>query len=273
MDSTSYAPSYQDVMALPESQEEPLSNHDNYPRLCPDIYDAKNYTFCRWAKCVSGWDVNSEKHVLVAVTCKRWGCPYCATRKVRRLAWMCRNAEPNRLLTVTVSSHRYTDPKSAWDGMSKAFPELIRYIRKDWGPCEYLRVLELTAIGTPHFHCLLRGPFVLHRDILAEWRRLINEPPLDQPMPPEITLDHTTWRAPDGTIKKWAGVNIKPIDKSFATFRYLVKYLTKLHKIPWTDRHVSYSRDFFRPEDKELCEYAKLDNIQKYEDHPWTWLI
>jgi hypothetical protein len=52
----------------------------------------------------------------------------------------------------------------------------------------------------------------------------------------------------------------------------LVKYLTKLHKIPWTDRHVSYSKGFFRPEDLEETIYAKLDKITKYDSHPWVWL-
>ena len=265
---------------------EKLQDHSNFPQLCPDVLNAENYTYCHWAKAVTGFDVNSEKWVVVGVTCKRWGCPYCANRKIRRLAWMARNAAPNKLLTLTVRGPaqdgrpgRYPDGESAWKATSKAFPELVRFIRtgacsrtkqtayqKQEGvfpplipiECEYLRVLELQENGMPHFHCMLRSPFLLHSDLIAEWRRLIGEPDDYEPI--------------DTDDKKWAGANIKAIDKSFATFRYLVKYLTKLHKIPWTDRHVSYSRDFFRPEDKEQIEYAKLDNVQKYDQHPWVWL-
>ena len=230
---------------------EELQDHTAYPRLCPEVLNSENYTFCPWATSVTGWDVNLEKYVLVAVTCKRWGCHYCATRKVRRLAWMCKNAEPTKLLTLTQSTKdwqradgRGVDGKACWEKTAKAFPELIRFIRKNRGACEYMRVLELTQQGLPHFHCLLRCGFVPQRELLTEWRRLTGV----------------------------AGVNIKAIDKSFATFRYLVKYLTKLHKIEWTDRHVSYSRDFFRPEDKEEIAYAKLDSIEKYDSHPWVWL-
>ena len=67
-------------------------------------------------------------------------------------------------------------------------------------------------------------------------------------------------------------MNVKRIDQTFATFRYLVKYLTKLHKIEWTDRHVSYSKNFFRAEDKEEVAYAKLDEIEHYTAHPFVYL-
>ena len=237
---------------------EELQDHSAAPLLCPDVLNARNYTFCHWAKTVSGFDINSGRWLVVAVTCKRWGCPYCAIRKIRRLAWMSRNAAPTRLVTVTVSEHRYADGKTAWDAMAKAWPELVRWIRKEIGPCEYLRVLELQANGTPHFHCMVRSGFLLHSRVHAEWKRLVGKP--------------DTWDRADPAPKQWAGVNIKKIDSSFATFRYLVKYLTKLHKIPWTDRHVSYSKEFFRAEDKEEVEYAKLEQLAKYESHPWVWL-
>ena len=237
---------------------ERLQDHSAAPALCPDVLNANNYTFCHWAKTVSGFDVNSERWIVVAVTCKRRGCPYCAVRKIRRLAWMSRNAAPNRLLTVTVSDKRYPDGKTAWDAMAKAWPELVRFIRKEVGACEYLRVLELQANGMPHFHCMIRSHFIVHRLVHAEWRRLIGQP------------DNIDTASP--VPKQWAGVNIKKIDDTFRTFRYLVKYLTKLHKIPWTDRHVSYSQGFFRPEDKEEVEYAKLDSLSKYDAHPWVWL-
>jgi hypothetical protein len=254
------------------SYAEQLQDHSCAPLLCPDVLNAKNYTFCHWAKTVTGFDVNAGHYVVVAVTCKRWGCPYCAVRKVRRLAWMSKNAVPTRLLTLTIrgpeeqdpddsaNAHpgRYKDGKTAWDGISHAWPELVRYVRKLYGECEYLRVLEVQKNGMPHFHCMLRCGYLPHHLIYAEWNRLIG--------------------APDGWVddspkkRNWAGVNLKKIDSTFRTFRYLVKYLTKLHKIEWTDRHVSYSRNFFRGEDKEQIEYAKLDEIAKYDEHPWVHL-
>ena len=247
------------------SYAEKLQDHSNAPLLCPDVLHADNYTFCHWATTASGWDVNSEKYVVVAITCKRWGCPYCAIRKIRRLAWLSRNAEPNRLLTLTLTGPdkdgrpgRYPDAKTAWIESSKAFPELIRFIRKNVSECEYLRVLELQDNGMPHYHCMLRSGFLKHSIVHAEWKRLIGEP--------------SNWQSNVPMPKQWAGLHLKKIDDTFKTFRYLVKYLTKLHKIEWTDRHVSYSKGFFMAEDLEDVEYAKLDELTKYEQHPWVWL-
>lgn len=244
--------------AVLQDCDEPLETYDAAPRLCPDILHADKYATCPWATSAFGFDWNSEKWHLVAVTCKRWGCPYCAIRKIRRLAWMSRNACPNKLITVTVSTHRYATPTAAWEKMAPAWPELVRYARRNFGDVQYLRILELTKKGTPHFHSMVRSRFLPHQVLLNEWRRLIgepDEPPQDSDEPEE-----------------YAGLNIKAIDKSFATFRYLVKYLCKLKKLEWTDRHVSYSREFFREEDKEKTEYAKLDQVQKNEDHPFKFL-
>lgn len=257
----SFPPVSQTPMPDSTTYGERLQDHSAAPLLCPDLLNADDYanSACHWATTVTGWDANCEQYVAVAVTCKRWGCPYCAIKKIRRLAWMSKNATPTRLLTLTVSDKRYPDPESAWKHSSAAFPEFIRWARKQIGEVEYLRVLELQANGMPHYHCMLRCGFLVQKLALKEWRRLIGEPD-------ELTC-------PDELIPKaWAGVNLKKIDDSFRTFFYLVKYLTKLHKIPWTDRHVSFSGNFFRPEDREEIEYAKLDRIQKFDEHPWVFL-
>ena len=244
---------------------ETLQDHANAPRLCPTVYNAENYSFCRWAKTISGLDPNSGQYVCVAVTCKRWGCPWCNQKKVRRLAYLSKEAKPNRLLTLTIAGPdkngrpgRYADPHDAWKAISLAYPELIRFCRKLSAEVEYLRVLEIQKNGMPHFHCMLRSGFLKHDLVLAEWKRLIGTPePLD---------------SADPVRKQYAGVNIKKIDDSFRTFWYLVKYLTKLHALEFTDRHVSYSRNFFNPADTEEVEYAKLDDLVKYDQHPWIWL-
>lgn len=65
---------------------------------------------------------------------------------------------------------------------------------------------------------------------------------------------------------------ISKISQSFSSFRYLTKYLTKLHRIEWTDRHVSYSKGFFRPEDLERMSYPVRDVLERSELHPWKYL-
>jgi len=265
---------------------ERLQDHSAAPRLCPDVYNADDYTYCRWATTVTGFDANSEQYVAVGVTCKRWGCPFCNQKKVRRLAYLSKEAKPDRLLTLTVAGPdkdgrpgRWEDPKDAWKGISAAFPELIRFARAGKASprkqtaaearakiapkpipceCEYLRVLEIQKNGMPHFHCMLRSPFLLHSLMLDEWKRLIG-------LPDGLS-------SADPVRKQYAGVNIKKIHSSFRTFWYLVKYLTKLHALEFTARHVSYSKNFFNPADLEEVEYAKLEDIVKYDQHPWVFL-
>jgi hypothetical protein len=77
-----------------------------------------------------------------------------------------------------------------------------------------------------------------------------------------------TWRELASAPVVW----ISKIDQSFSSFRYLTKYLTKLHRIEWTDRHVSYSRNFFRPEDCEKIAFAKKEVRERSDTHPWKWL-
>ena len=223
---------------------EALQDHADAPLLSPDRYNARDYTYCHWSKTVIGLDPNSEKWVVCGVTCKRWGCPYCANAKIRRLAWMSRNAEPTRLVTLTHSSEIWPTPEDCWQASSKAYPELIRFARKRWGEVEYLRVLEVQSNGMPHFHCMWRSAFIPQKPLHSEWNRLCGK----------------------------AGVNVRKIDSTFRTFHYLVKYLTKLHKIEFTDRHVSYSAKFFRDEDKEKVVYAKLDAIEQIDEHPWLYM-
>ena len=226
--------------------------------LIPTAQNLKNYSYCPTAKCFTGIDGATDRLILVGQPCKRWGCQYCATRKVRRLAWLTHNAEPNRLMTLTIRSDTEKSPKEVWDLTAPQVPELIRIIRKRRGDCEYLRVLELHKTGYPHYHLLMRAPFLPQAELLKWWRELIGP----------LGITHTI----DGKEKTPAGCHIEKVDKSFGTFRYLVKYLTKLHKIEWTDRHVSYSKNFFRAEDLEETRYAETEILERHDEHPWMYL-
>ena len=103
---------------------------------------------------------------------------------------------------------------------------------------------ELHESGWPHYHALLRSSWIPQGRLSEIWGQLTGAP--------------VVW--------------IAKIDQSFSTFRYLVKYLTKLHKIAWTDRHVSYSRGFFREEDLEKLAYPEKTIIERIDTHPWQWL-
>ena len=229
----------QDLIAAADvPQERPLR------WLVPAPHTWKNYTCCPWAKSILVIDPETEGLVLCPVTCKRWGCPFCAKNKIRKLAYLTNGAEPNRWIRLGVDPSLYSSPKEAWEKTSNSLPEAARQIRKEGKECEYLRVTELHKSGFPHYHALLRSSYIPQKMLSDIWARLTAAP--------------VVW--------------IAKIDSSFSSFRYLVKYLTKLHKIEWTDRHVSYSRKFFREEDKEKMAYPERCIEEKTDEHPWLYL-
>ena len=212
--------------------------------LTPRPETWKNYSSCPWAKSILQIDPETDDLLLTPVTCKRWGCLYCARRKIRKLAFLTHGANPNRWIRLGVDPQLWESPEAAWRATSPKLPECCKLIRKERGECEYLRVTELHESGWPHYHALLRSSYIPQRRLSEIWGTLTGAP--------------VVW--------------IAKIDQSFSTFRYLVKYLTKLHKIEWTDRHVSYSRGFFREEDLEKLAYPEKTIIERIDTHPWQWL-
>ena len=213
-----------------------------YLTPCPASF--KNYKICPWAETIVFKDHETGNFRAASVTCKRWGCAYCAPRKIRKLAFLTNGAKPNRWIRLGVKPENYADPKTAWEQTSPLIPELVRKLRKQLGEIEYLRVCELHQSGFPHYHALLRSPYIHQKTLSNEWDAL--------------TGARVVW--------------IAKIDQSFSSFRYLTKYLTKLHRIEWTDRHVSYSANFFRAEDREKLVYPPREVIKREATHPWKFL-
>jgi hypothetical protein len=52
-----------------------------------------------------------------------------------------------------------------------------------------------------------------------------------------------------------------------------VKYLGKLHKLDWTERHVSYSRRFFPPAALPSPQPSTLKQTQRLPLHPYVFLL
>jgi hypothetical protein len=146
-------------------------------------------------------------------------------------------------LTLTVDPKCFPDgPRSAFESTASFVPELIRALRLRFGPVEYLRVTELHKSGFPHYHLLVRSAFLPHAVVKNLWNKYTG-----------------------ATI-----VDLKPVNASFRAYTYLTKYLTKMHKLDWTERHVSYSRNFFPPTKKP--DTPDLGDFHRYNDHPFVWL-
>ncbi len=175
-----------------------------------------------------------ERTVWMALRCNQWACKPCARRKISLLARRVNDAKPNRLLTLTIDPSLWPDPRAAFDGTRRLVSELIRALRKQFGEIEYLRVTELTSRGWPHYHLLVRSPYIPHAVVKRLWNQLT------------------------GAII----VDLQPVRNKFQCYTYLVKYLSKMHRLEWTNRHVSFSKQFFPPtEPLEENPYGLKDKV------------
>jgi hypothetical protein len=186
----------------------------------------------------------NTQDVIVSLWCNQWSCPVCARYKIRTLAAKTLAAQPNRLCTLTTDPKLWTDPRDAFDHTRTQVPKLIAKLRLQFGEVEYLRVTELTKNGWPHYHLLIRSKYIPHPVIAKLWE----------------------------TLTGARIVDIRQVAKHWKATTYLTKYLTKLHRIDWTERHVSYSKNFF--ESPPAAETPKNELLGRtiLKQHPATYL-
>lgn len=143
--------------------------------------------------------------------CNSWNCDYCAPRRRLRLIAQAASGEPNKLLTITVSTRTGLDPidrrrllHDAWKRLVKrvlrqfALPPERRWkleskVRDDAAErrtrsataatpqrgCDklpYMAFLEKTQRGEPHLHILLRCPFIPQDWISEQMGQMIGSP-------------------------------------------------------------------------------------------------
>lgn len=193
----------------------------------------------RWLNCcpssghMTAWSVRLGCFVIGATRCKRWTCPHCGPRRVANLTQRIVDARPNKLMTLTTWTKAYPSPRSAYDRTRRQVSKVVLAIRKAGIPFEYLRVLEITERGWPHYHLIVRGGFVDWHWLRSTWQRL--------------TGSHV--------------VDIRPLNGAAHTARYVAKYLHKQRAIPWTDRRVSWSRGFFADEGEDKPPPLELIDV------------
>lgn len=149
------------------------------------------------------------------------------------------------MLTLTVDPRLYSSPREAFDCTRRLIPVFFSQLRALYGPIEYLRATELTKNGWPHYHFLVRSAYLPHTVVRDTWAKLTG-----------------------ATI-----VDVRSVDRTFRAYTYLVKYLAKLHKIDWTERHLSFSRAFFPPKDPHEENRSPWLNPKVYRMHPSSYLL
>jgi len=201
-------------------------------------------SICPAAQTLLAHDIDYDENLVITLPCKQWSCRYCAHRKIATLAAKTALAEPNRLLTLTVNPALYEEPRHAFDSTRRQIPVLFAQLRIRFEEVEYLRVTEATRLGWPHYHCMVRSPYLPHPVIRDAWAKLTG-----------------------ATI-----VDIRQVTKCFKAYFYLMKYLSKIHSLEWTERHVSTSKGFFRPEPPGQERKRNLFGKTIVPQHPYNYL-
>ncbi len=195
---------------------------------------------CPSARTLVAHSATLKSWVVIQIRCKRWGCRHCGERKITHFAWRCDDAKPNRLITLTVANKMWETPRLAYDGVKGKVTQLAIRLRRTFGEFEYFKVLEVTKKGWPHFHLVVRSEYIPHATISDIWSQL--------------TGAHI--------------VDVRKLKKSRDVYFYVCKYLAKQKYIPWTNRRVSWSRNFFPPNEFKGGDALQLTEIGWNEEHP-----
>ena len=208
---------------------------------------------CPQQSTTSFWDVNTELFHLVRVVCKTWSCPYCGPVKRAKLAVEVALARPNRFITLTTSGHSDQTPRDVFDATRRQLSELAKRLRKEHGTFEYLRALEQTKTGFPHYHLLVRSPYLDQHELSRHWCAL------------------TTAFI----------VDIRKLSQDEKAVRYVMKYLGKQTCVPFTTRRLSWTRNFFPPKPpvpkSEICAAdvqrwnGSLEDVTHWEFPNCSW--
>jgi len=173
-----------------------------------------------------------EAYVVLTLRCKRWSCGYCGPLNAKNLALKVAKAKPNKLITLTINPAKFFTPLDAYHSTRRLVPELARKIRNEGKAFEYLRVLEITKKGWPHYHLVARADYIKQRWISEAWRQLTGAYIVD----------------------------IRAIYKAEHVYSYVMKYLCKQRAVPWTNRRISSSENFFAPEDETMKGKWKISS-------------
>lgn len=135
-------------------------------------------TLCREFTLVKEW---RGKTFCKPLTCRSWGCEYCAPMRKRRLMAQAASGVPTRFLTLTINPTVGANPDERLQLLSHAWRTCVKRLRRQYGErnIEYLAIVEATKRGEPHLHILLRAPYIPQSLISSIMGELIDSPIVD----------------------------------------------------------------------------------------------
>ena len=191
---------------------------------------------CNTALCVVGYDPEGDWYHAIETRCNRWSCPECGPLKTWQLCKRIEAAKPNRFVTLTTARPDGQTPREVWDHSRRQVSELAKKLRKSHGSFEYCRVLEEHKSGFPHFHLVVRSPFIAQEELSRNWCSLT-----------------------DAFI-----VDIRKIDPNRKVARYIAKHLAKQTQNSITNRRVTATKGFWNNDEEDVYQPLGLIDIQRH---------
>jgi len=173
---------------------------------------------------------------IVRIVCKTWPCPYCGPIKRANLAAKVRLAKPNRFVTLTAQPGLSETPRNVFDRTRRQISELAKLYRREGKEFEYIRVLEQHENGYPHYHLIVRSPWLDQKELSHRWC--------------QFTQSYI--------------VDVRKLSNNDKGINYVMKYLGKQTTNSFTDRRVSFTRNFFAPTPPEPKSERCVVNAQRW---------
>ena len=106
--------------------------------------------------------------------CKQWECADCRPFMARKLRGKIMSGLPDKMLTLTSQEGLGDDRVERRKLMGVAFNVFIKRIKREFKlkTLPFFVVVEETERGEPHFHVLLRAPFIPQAWLSAQWSEL-----------------------------------------------------------------------------------------------------
>lgn len=191
---------------------------------------------CPRESTLSFWSLDDGLFHLVRVVCKTWACTYCGPIKRAHLAVRVKAAKPNRFVTLTAAPDQTESPREVFDRTRRQISELAKVYRREGKEFEFLRVLEVHQSGFPHYHLIVRSPWLDQKELSHRWCCL--------------TQSYI--------------VDVRKLSNDDKGVNYVMKYLGKQEKNAFTNRRVSWTKNFFAPEPKPPPSERQIAEVERW---------
>ena len=205
--------------------------------LCPGLKIRSGAVFSGSRDVVSRYDFLQG--------CRKWACPVCGPKKRAQLKLRIAAGDPNRFVTLTTFTKTGETPREVFLRTSKHISTLFRPWKKKNPNFRYVRILESTKAGFPHYHFCMHSQFIQQLKLSQRWERL-------------------------------TGAKIVDIRKLFgAKINYITKYVTKNSHVDYTRQRITFSRNWPKLEKQEIdVDFAdwSITHNDELADYAGCWI-